>query len=56
LLVSDNVLWEGKVVDPQDELTRAIVEFDALVQSDPRVENVCLTVRDGIMLAWKRPQ
>jgi caffeoyl-CoA O-methyltransferase len=55
LLVSDNVLWEGKVVDPQDELTRAIVEFDALVQSDPRVENVCLTVRDGIMLAWKRP-
>ena len=25
-----------------------------LVQSDSRVENVCLTVRDGIMLAWKR--
>ena len=55
LLVTDNVLWEGKVVDPQDELTRAIVEFDERVHSDPRVENVCLTVRDGIMLAWKRP-
>ena len=33
----------------------AIVSFDELVQSDPRVENVCLTVRDGMMLAWKRP-
>jgi caffeoyl-CoA O-methyltransferase len=55
LLVADNVLWEGKVVDPRDELTRAIVEFDQRVQSDPRVENVCLTVRDGIMLARKRP-
>ena len=33
----------------------AIVAFDKLVQSDPRVENVCLTVRDGMMLAWKRP-
>ncbi len=32
----------------------AIVAFNHLVQSDRRVENVCLTVRDGVMLAWKR--
>jgi predicted O-methyltransferase YrrM len=56
LIVGDNVLWSGKVVDPQDEDTRAIVAFNELVQSDPRVENVCLTVRDGIMLARKRSQ
>ncbi len=55
LIIVDNVLWEGKVTDPKDESTRAIVEIDRLMQSDPRVENVCLTVRDGIMLAWKRP-
>jgi predicted O-methyltransferase YrrM len=54
LIIGDNVLWSGKVIDPQDDDTRAIVAFNRLVQSDPRVENVCLTVRDGIMLAWKR--
>ena len=54
LIVADNVLWSGRVVNPEDEDTRAIVAFDKLVQSDPRVENVCLTVRDGMMLAWKR--
>ena len=55
LIVADNVLWSGDVLNPQDDNSRAIVAFDKLVQSDPRVENVCLTVRDGIMLAWKRP-
>jgi len=54
LIVGDNVLWSGKVVDPKDADDHAIVAFDRLVQSDSRVENVCLTVRDGIMLAWKR--
>ena len=54
LIVADNVLWSGKVVDPQDEVTKAIVDFDALVQADSRVDSVCLTVRDGMMLAQKR--
>jgi caffeoyl-CoA O-methyltransferase len=54
LIAGDNVLWSGKVIDPKDDDTRSIVAFNRLVQSDPRVENVCLTVRDGIMLAWKR--
>jgi caffeoyl-CoA O-methyltransferase len=54
LIVGDNVLWSGKVIDPKDDDTRAIVAFNQHVQNDPRVENVCLTVRDGMMLAWKR--
>jgi caffeoyl-CoA O-methyltransferase len=54
LIVADNVLWSGKVLDPKDDDTRAIVAFSQLVQSDSRVENVCLTVRDGMMLAWKK--
>lgn len=53
LMVADNVLWSGRVLDPQDEDTRAIVAFNEMVQADARVENVCLTVRDGLMLAWK---
>ena len=55
LIVADNVLWSGKVLSPEDADTRAIVAFNERVQQDPRVENVCLTVRDGMMLAWKRP-
>jgi len=54
LIIVDNVLWSGKVLDPQDADAHAIVAFNRMIQSDPRVENVCLTVRDGMMLAWKR--
>ncbi|MCI0661477.1 MAG: class I SAM-dependent methyltransferase [Acidobacteria bacterium] len=54
LIVADNVLWSGNVLAPNDDDSRAIVAFDERVQADPRVENVCLTIRDGIMLARKR--
>ena len=54
LIVADNVLWSGRVLHPESDDDHAIVAFDQLVQSDPRVENVCLTVRDGMMLAWKK--
>ena len=51
LLVFDNMLWSGQVVRPEDEDTRALVATANRVQADPRVENVLLTVRDGMMLA-----
>jgi caffeoyl-CoA O-methyltransferase len=54
LIVADNVLWSGRVLNPQDTATRAIVEFNDRVQADDRVENVCLTVRDGMMLVRKK--
>jgi caffeoyl-CoA O-methyltransferase len=54
LLVADNTLWFGRVLDPQTEDDRAIVAFDDKVAADPRVEKVLLTVRDGMMLALKR--
>lgn len=53
LIVADNVLWSGRVLAPEDDETRAIEAFDNRVQEDSRVENVCLTVRDGMMLARK---
>ncbi|MEX2230567.1 MAG: O-methyltransferase [Cyclobacteriaceae bacterium] len=53
-ILADNVLWSGKVLDTKpDKDTRAIVDFNAKVQRDNRVENVLLPVRDGIMLMRK---
>ncbi|HEU5289778.1 MAG TPA: methyltransferase, partial [Cyclobacteriaceae bacterium] len=44
----------GKVLDEKpDKDTRAIQEFNLKVQSDSRVENVLLPVRDGIMVMRK---
>lgn len=53
LLVADNTLWSGAVVAPKTEADRAIVAFNRRVTADPRVENVLLSVRDGMMLARK---
>jgi len=55
-ILADNVLWDGKVVDPKsstEDQTRGILEFNDLVQNDSRVKNVILPVRDGIMLIQK---
>jgi caffeoyl-CoA O-methyltransferase len=56
LIVIDNVLWSGRVVeeDEDDTSLRAIKETDDHVRNDPRVECVMLTVRDGMLLARKR--
>jgi caffeoyl-CoA O-methyltransferase len=53
LLIADNTLWSGKVLAPSAATDRAIVRFNAMVAEDPRVENVLLSVRDGIMIARK---
>lgn len=54
LILADNVLWSGKVLDPKrDKDTQAIVEFNKKVQDDPRVENVLLPIRDGMMVMRK---
>jgi predicted O-methyltransferase YrrM len=56
IILADNVLWDGKVVEspkPGDPETRGIIEFNKLVQEDSRVENVILSVRDGIAVIRK---
>jgi caffeoyl-CoA O-methyltransferase len=53
LIVADNTLWSGKVLKPSADDDRAICAFNDKVHADPRVENVLLTVRDGMMLARK---
>jgi caffeoyl-CoA O-methyltransferase len=54
LLVADNVLWSGRVLDPKEPSDLAIAAFNARVTGDSRVEKVLLTVRDGILLVRKR--
>jgi caffeoyl-CoA O-methyltransferase len=56
LMVVDNTLWSGNVADPEDdqETTRAIRALNDRVRDDGRVENVLLTVRDGMNLVWRR--
>jgi predicted O-methyltransferase YrrM len=55
VILADNVLWSGKVVEEkQDEETKALVEFSDKVQNDNRVENVLITIRDGVMMIRKK--
>jgi len=53
VLIADNILWSGKVVQPiahNDRHTQALVEFNRMVVEDPRVENVIVPLRDGLNL------
>lgn len=56
LIVADNTLWSGRVVDPDPDggSTRAIVEFNDRVRADDRVVCVQLTIRDGVTLIRRR--
>ncbi|SIT12725.1 O-methyltransferase [Belliella pelovolcani] len=57
IIMADNVLWSGKVLVEEgkkiDKDTKVLLEYNQMVQEDPRVENVLLPIRDGIMLARK---
>ena len=55
-IIADNVLWSGKVTKPtlnNDLETASIKAFNKKVNSDKRVSNVLIPVRDGIMLMIK---
>jgi len=55
LIIADNVLWSGKVTEKKkDKDTAALHEFNEKIQADPRVDNVLLPVRDGLMLIYKK--
>ena len=56
LVIIDNVLWHGKViepVDPKDISTNAVLEFNTLLKEDPRIETVLLPIRDGLTISRK---
>ncbi len=56
VILIDNVLWHGAVVDPEDqgEQTQAIRSFNDRVAADERVDRVMLPIADGLTIARKR--
>jgi len=55
-ILADNVLWDGKVLNPtanSDKETKGIVEFNNFIKNDDRVENLLLSLRDGVMVLRK---
>ncbi len=55
-IIADNVLWDGKVTDPQtqDIYTKGIQQFNDMVYHDPELEQVILPLRDGLMMIRKK--
>lgn len=54
IILSDNVLWSGKVLDPlqpNDVSTKILLEYNQLLKEDPRVETVLLPIRDGLSVS-----
>ena len=55
LIIVDNVLWHGEVVDEkkQDKLTTTIREFNSYLNKDKRTENLIIPVGDGLTVCRK---
>ena len=54
IILSDNVLWSGKVLEPiapNDVSTEVLVAYNQLLKNDPRVETVLLPIRDGLTVS-----
>jgi caffeoyl-CoA O-methyltransferase len=54
LIMIDNVLWSGRVLNPQDATDRAIATLNDKIAKDERVDRVMLPVRDGIFVIRKK--
>jgi len=54
IILSDNVLWSGKVVEtlnPKDIDTKALLAYNKLLKEDSRVETILLPIRDGLTIS-----
>ncbi len=57
VLLSDNVLWSGKVLDQTsqtDEATKSLVAYNKLLNEDERIESIILPIRDGLTISRKK--
>jgi len=53
VIVLDNMLWGGDVLDPQDDDAKALRRTGDFIQNDQRIFNTLLPIRDGLMLCIK---
>lgn len=54
IILSDNVLWSGKVLAPlddKDESTKALLIYNKMLKDDSRIETVVLPIRDGLTIS-----
>jgi len=56
IILFDNMFMDGRVLKPEDEAARVIDRLNRTIAEDSRVENVFLTVRDGLQLVRKLPE
>lgn len=57
LIIADNVLWSGKIVEPvgpKDRDTPVLLEFNKYVNESEQFENLLLPIRDGLMMVRKK--
>ena len=57
ILLTDNVLWNGKVVEDLDEKdtdTQTIIKYNEIINTDSRFETILLPLRDGISISRKK--
>lgn len=57
VILSDNVLWSGKVTEAPGEKdldTRELIRYNRRLNEDPRIETVLLPIRDGLTISRVR--
>ena len=54
LIIADNVLWSGKVLNPEDSQAKSIDAFNKLVNADREFWNTIVPIRDGLMIIKNR--
>ena len=54
IIVLDNMFWSGEVLKPESEAAHTLARLNKTICNDDRVDNVLLTVRDGVQLVRKK--
>ena len=54
IMVLDNMLWGGKILNPRDKETKTIAETAKVINNDQTCFNTMLPIRDGLMLCIKK--
>ena len=54
IIVLDNMLWSGEVLNPKDDNAKALKKTAQFINQDERVYNILLPIRDGLMVCYKQ--
>tara|TARA_B110000263_G_C15310066_1_gene512574 strand:+ start:2153 stop:2779 length:627 start_codon:yes stop_codon:yes gene_type:complete len=54
IIVLDNMLWSGEVLNPKDKQSKTLRKTGDYIQTDERVLNFLVPIRDGLMICIKK--